>query len=91
MERVMATADIRAMSAYCELQESGGRVGPELKEKYGVGDNRIRQLAMKGWRLCNPLHHWTYGILTDEELKDLAYISDWPKFLTEELNDNTTN
>ncbi len=61
---------IRAINVYTDITD--GKYSPkELREKYGVGYTRIRQLYAKGKRLCTPEHHWTYGILLKRELTRL--------------------
>lgn len=77
MEKVTATAreisdaaTTRAISVYTDITD--GRYSPkELRKKYGVGYTRIRQLYIKGKRLCTPKYHWTYGILLKKELTRL--------------------
>ena len=76
-------ATTRAMNAYRDYIDNGKKPGL-LCEKYGVGYARIWTLIQKGKRLSTPKHHWTYGLLTDEELKDLNHIEDWPEFLAKE-------
>jgi hypothetical protein len=88
-KKISEVATLRAMSAYMDLRANNNRIAvivegvrtKDLTEKYGVGDVRVRQLASKGERLCNPVHHWTYGLLTKKELRDLNHIGDWLEFL----------
>ena len=75
----------RAMSAYRDYLDNGEK-GGLLCEKYGVGHARIYTLIQKGRRLSTPYHHWTYGLLTDEELQDLDHIKDWVEFLADNID-----
>lgn len=74
------------MSAYQDYINNGKRLGL-LREKYGVGYTRMRQLVERGRRLSTDTHHWTYGLLTDEELRDLDHIKDWIDFLSKSVGD----
>jgi hypothetical protein len=66
-KEISDAATTRAINVYTDI--TNGKYSPkELREKYGVGYTRIRQLYTKGERLCRPTHHWTYGILLDQEL-----------------------
>lgn len=76
-------ATTRATNAYRDFLDNG-KQALMLREKYGVGYARIYTLVEKGRRLSTPVHHWTYGVLTSEELADLNHIKDWPEFLTKE-------
>jgi len=64
------TARIRAMSAYRDWLE-GGMSPAELRAKYSVGRERMRQLIQKGRRLSTPTRHWSYGTLTSKEARDM--------------------
>ncbi len=76
------TARIRAMSAYRDWLE-GGMSPAELRAKYSVGRERMRQLIQKGRRLSTPTRHWSYGTLTSTELRGLAPLKDWLQELSE--------
>lgn len=58
------------MNVYTDVRAK--KLSPkELREKYGVGYTRIRQLYARGERLCTPTHSRGYGILRKEELARL--------------------
>jgi hypothetical protein len=82
-KEVSDTARVRAMSAYKDWLE-GGRSPKELQTKYGVGSARMYQLIHKGERLSTPTQHWSYGTLTDNEMKALAPCKDWLTVLAED-------
>lgn len=78
----------RALKAYWDYVDNQNRPRAErvdLRKKYGVGYVRLRELVMKGKRLATQNHHWTYGQLTSEELKELSEIKDWVEFLSDNI------
>lgn len=75
-KEISDVARLRAMGAYKDWLENGKRAGA-LREKYGVGYNRIGQLVRKGERLCTPTRHWSYGTLTKAERDELMPLRDW--------------
>ena len=78
----------RAMKAYWDHVDNQNRPHAErvdLRKKYGVGYVRLQEILMTGKRLATQNHHWTYGLLTDEELRELSEIKDWVEFLSDNI------
>lgn len=78
-------ARVRAMSAYMDYL--GRKLTPDqMRKKYGVGYSRVRQLIVRGERLCTPNQHWSYGLLTAEERKELMKIRDQIELLSGKIS-----
>ena len=79
----------RALNAYWDHMDNRNRPASQredLRKKYGVGHVRLRELILRGKGLASTKHHWTCGLLTAEELKELNEIKDWIEFLSDNMD-----